>query len=580
MPVKFYPSKPIDLLEKFITHDDGTPLRGEIDIYRKLHTDLSQSKHEWHVWHDLKLPKHSEVVNDYNKTSAQLDFLILSKFGILVLEVKGGHISFKENAFYYGRNFENKMPQDPFRQAEGYKFSLKDTVLNSLGKCFFCHAVAFPHMDYPFESKIHDGNILWTKFTSTNYNHSLENFIESVFEHSIMQHRRYNRIYPNLAQLEIDAARKILSPILNDSSKYDSINTLEWLQINNIEILEGLYKNNRIMIEGPPGSGKTTLAMAYIDKQIGKKGLYLCWNNLLMHYIKQLFEKRSSIEETEVTTFIRFLRNLNPEISLNSLLNLTEERFYDLLKASLSTLEAQGLLPSYDFIVIDEGQDVFDRGLDLLINKLCGYNRSGLSTGNALVLYDIDQSYTSTGRNLLEISDLLKEYFSHFKLNEVKRSAQNPDIRALAQVIFDAPQTLLNKNYMEGYKHIFIRRFNNLEEVKKYIVAGVLTQIRTGNSSLRGGQCVLLLESVLLKETFRDELGMNYWLTIKDVEELNEHNILDKGNKLRYTSILKFKGLEKENVFLVITEPNDRNKYELYVGITRAINNLEILIVA
>jgi hypothetical protein len=72
---------------------------------------------------------------------------------------------------------------------------------------------------------------------------------------------------------------------------------------------------------------------------------------------------------------------------------------------------------------------------------------------------------------------------------------------------------------------------------------------------------------------------MNYELTIKDVEELNESNISDTANKLRYTSILKYKGLEKKNVYLIITEPSELNKYEIFVGITRAIYNLEINIV-
>jgi len=73
---------------------------------------------------------------------------------------------------------------------------------------------------------------------------------------------------------------------------------------------------------------------------------------------------------------------------------------------------------------------------------------------------------------------------------------------------------------------------------------------------------------------------MKYELMIKDVEEITENNIADTANKLRYTSILKFKGLEKKNVFLVISEPSEINKYEIFVGITRAMLNVEINIIA
>ena len=43
MPVKFHPNNPIDALETIIVKEDGSPLRGEIDIYRQLWNDLNQS---------------------------------------------------------------------------------------------------------------------------------------------------------------------------------------------------------------------------------------------------------------------------------------------------------------------------------------------------------------------------------------------------------------------------------------------------------------------------------------------------------------------------------------------------------
>jgi hypothetical protein len=40
MPVKFHPNNPIDALETIIVKEDGSPLRGKIDIYRQLWNDL------------------------------------------------------------------------------------------------------------------------------------------------------------------------------------------------------------------------------------------------------------------------------------------------------------------------------------------------------------------------------------------------------------------------------------------------------------------------------------------------------------------------------------------------------------
>lgn len=581
MPVTFHPHKPLELLEKFVVKEDGTALHGEIDVYRQLHEDLSKSSTEWHVWHDLKLPTHSDAKNFYQKSSCQIDFVILSKSGVLVLEVKGGPVSIKENTFYYGKQFKetDKLAQDPFRQAEGYKYTLKDKVFNNLGKILICHAVALPHVDYPVESKIFDSSILWSKYKSNDYERSIEKFINSVFECNKENHKKYFRIYSDLHPKEVDAIRRTLSPLITDRSKYESTTTLEWLNISNLEILEGLSKNNRIMIEGAPGTGKTTLAKAFIDAQIGKRGIYLCWNNFLMHFTKKVLSERKDPGEIHVTTVTRFLNELDSKLEYKNLFNLSEGQYYETVKNTLESLENDSKLPNFDYMVVDEGQDVFDRGIDLLINKLCGYNKHGLSNGTALILYDIDQSYTGTGRNVSEIADLLSEYFSHFKLHDIKRCAQCAGIKTVSSKVFENPKILLDENFTGSLSNVAITRHKTLQSVKKYVVNSILTPMRDTNSSLRGGDCILLSESILLKDTYLDEPGLKYWLTIKDVEELKDVNVSDNSNTLRYTSILKFKGLEKSNVFMVVRVPSDLNKYELYVGVTRAICNLEIMIV-
>jgi DNA polymerase III delta prime subunit len=579
MPVTFHPNNPIDALERIITKEDGSPLYGEINVYRKLWSDLSSSNLDWEVWHDLKLPEHSDNYNYYKKTSAQIDFVILSKLGVIIIEVKGGPISTMDNIFYYGKNFETKMKQNPFKQAEGYKFTIKDKILNNVKRCFFCEVVAFPHVDYPFESKLFDSNLLWTNYTAPFYDNSIEKFIVRAVEYSKVKHQKHFRNYNNLSPKEYDSIKKVLSPLISDRNQKKSINTLEWLGIQNIEILEGLYKNARIMIEGPPGSGKTTIAKAFIDKQQNKNGIYLCWNNLLMYHTKSVLEERNLANNVEVTTFFRFFKKLIPNYSYNDLISMSEDDFYEMVKNTIYKLEVEDKLIPYDFIVIDEAQDFFDRGLDVFISKFSGFNGQGLNNGNSLILYDIDQSYAMSGRNVAEIADLMTEYYSHYKLNEVKRSAQNPDIRKLASEVLENLEIISNQAFEKDNSEIKVFQHNSLLEVKKHILKNILTPIRETGSSLIGKDCVVLIESTFLRGSYKAGEDLRELLIIKDVEELDENNIADTANKLRYTSILKFKGLEKKNVFLVISEPTELNKYEVFVGLTRAMLNVEINIV-
>jgi DNA polymerase III delta prime subunit len=579
MPVRFHPNNPIDALETIIVKDDGSPLRGEIEIYRQLWNDLSKSSLDWDIWHDLKLPEHSDNFNYYKKTSSQIDFLILCKYGLLVLEVKGGSISTKDNTFFYGKHFETPIKQNPFKQAEGYKYTLKDNILNNIKGCFFCEAAAFPHVDYPFDSKLIDKKLLWTSFIAKDYDGSIEKFLLNVFEYSKNKHKKHFRIYEDITPKEYVSIKKILSPIIGDRNQINTINTLEWLGIQNIEILEGLYKNPRIMIEGPPGCGKTTIAKAFIDKQHNKNGIYLCWNNLLMHYTKSLLTDRQLSSNIEVTTYFRFFQKHNPSIDYKKLSSMSEDEFYDMVKDTIQKLEKNDKLKPYDFIVIDEAQDLLDRGLDLFINKFSGFNGQGLLNGNSFILFDIDQSYSSSGRNVSEIADLLTEYYCHFKINEVKRSSQNPDIRKLSSEILEHPEILKDEKFEEWFPNIEIKRHRNLQDVKSHIVKSVLTPIRETNSSLKGQDCIILIESTFLRGDYKGKEDLRELLIIKDVEELTETNVGDTANKLRYSSILKFKGLEKKNVFLVISNPSELNKYEIFVGVTRSILNIEINIV-
>lgn len=579
MPVKFHPNNPVSKLEEIIIKENGNPLWGEIDIYKKINEDLSKSDLDWDVWHDLKLPQHSDNCNYYKKTSAQIDFLILCKYGMIVLEVKGGSVSTKDNIFYYDKIYQDRIKQNPFKQAEGYKFTLKDNILNNFKDCFFCYVVAFPHVDYPFETILIDNKLLWTKYTASNYDNSIESFLISALNYSKNKHLKHFRTYNDITPKQLISIQQTLSPTIADRNHTNTINRLEWLGINNIEILEGLYKNSRIMIEGPPGSGKTTIAKAFIDMQGNKKGIYICWNDLLIHYMKSVLNDRLKSNNLEVTTFFKFILKHNTNIGYNQLINYNEQDFYKLVKKTISRLEIDENTNSYSYIVIDEAQDTFDRGIDLFINSFSGYNGNGLTNGNSLILYDIDQSYSYYNRDVSVIADLMTKYYSHFKLSEIKRSSQNPDIRKLAIKILDQYNILSDDNFNNNFPNIPINYFQNLIDLKNHIVKKILTPIRDKKSSLYGRDCIILIESTFLKGQYRGNENLKELLIIRDIDELTNENINDSENKLKYTSILKYKGLEKKNVYLIISKPCERNNYELYIGITRAILNLEINIV-
>ena len=90
MPIHFLNNYPANSLGRSIKKKDGTPLHGEIWLYKQF---LNINEYNllpdetWYLKHDYNLAQHPAC---RGKVEGQIDFLLLSKYGVLVIEVKGG----------------------------------------------------------------------------------------------------------------------------------------------------------------------------------------------------------------------------------------------------------------------------------------------------------------------------------------------------------------------------------------------------------------------------------------------------------------------------------------------------------
>ena len=63
-----------------------------------------------------------------------------------------------------------------------------------------------------------------------------------------------------------------------------------------------------------------------------------------------------------------------------------------------------------------------------------------------------------------------------------------------------------------------------------------------------------------------------------ELEELIDNNINIPSPKIRFTTPIKYRGLENKSVYLITNELNEKSKVQNYVAVTRAMDAVKIIL--
>lgn len=567
-------------LEAIITQNDGKPLYGEIEMFRRIYQDCSNSDYTWHFWHDLRLP-----VSVKKQHEIQIDFLLVCEKGVIVVEVKGGLVGIYQGIYYYEVSRERTfMDRTPFDQARDYMQALIDNRIVSSSQLFIDTVCAFPHtrMEHTSDNPNSDlGYKLWSKIQQDNTNSSFADFCINVLERD---KNKYGRTRPDLTPKEVEVAIHSLLFNFADRSRnvysergLDAI--LERLKIDNLSTFNSLKKNERVFIEGGPGTGKTTIAKAYIEKYHTLRGLYLCWNKLLEAKIRNEVWQ-AGLPNCRVEQFASFVfslqsNNSTEQISLEDILTGGAQDKLDKMFAHFR--ERVDFTP-FDYIIIDEAQDVLDKGAIPLLNTLTSITSDGISTGRYLVFYDTEQGYKSESRRIEEIADVVALNGARFELDVNKRVPNNKEIVSYAKQLMAgvSVKDLFEKIQEDSYDSTRVFFFDGAKQLIKHI-NGIKNSIR--EHSHDWNDYVLLADSsTKCEQSSGNEKLYDRIATVEGIKELSPRNICLNTSELPFTSILTYKGLESKHVILIINGRVDINAFELYIGMTRAIIDLQILV--
>lgn len=385
--------------------------KGEQYVYNLLKAEYGDSE-QTSIFHEVRIQKTIEKNREY-----EIDFVVANSKYIVCIEVKGGNIQFDAENNQWTQN--GHILSSPVEQAIDNKHAFVSRFRSDLSEIQVYWAVCFPDVSVIGElpTQADDINVIDSaKLTYINeYFKSVESVAYSARRSDPFPSRNANY-----------ALRRILGSLTRGfgfepsiQSRLESNATVfaELLE-QQLEIVEGLEENSKLMIKGNAGTGKSLVGLHQLFRryELNEKVLFLTFNRELAKNFSYLVKRDFSVrenEELEITNFHSIARKVITEFCPGwwESLNEKDEDFWELEVPSKldECLPASNYI--YDFIVIDEAQDFVDIWLDPIMKLLSPQGKISLLMDGKQDIYKRASRFIDAG-------------FTSFRLERVIRSSR------------------------------------------------------------------------------------------------------------------------------------------------------------
>ncbi|REJ20992.1 MAG: nuclease [Bacillaceae bacterium] len=434
---------------------------------------------------------------------------------------------------------------------------------------------------------------------------SEENLMEKILNMFIVPYR----LRTPLSKEEIDAIRYHLFPEVRISAEFKppvpyqdqlllSLHDIKAMDLHQENLAKQIGDKNRL-IRGVAGSGKT-LILASRAKLLAKqhpdwKILILCYNISLAQGIRQMIHHMLN-EPDSLFDFDFTKEDGNAEAKWDHIIvrNFHEWLKYDLkiterqIPSILEKLEKnEAILPMYDAILIDEGQD-FESEWLALISKLLNPDTQSLLLveDRAQTIYKRKRSYLQdmglsfqgrskilniNYRNTAQIVKFAWDFYrTHSVLkNKVAHREFEGEIIAPQSTRRKGPEPgIFKANNFAQEMNMVVRQIQKLHEEKKVPYSEILILYRVKRTHRQN-----MIDTI--KRSLEQGQIPYYWLT---EDETAKRKFSRDDNTVKISTIESSKGLDFQAVFIVnvdnmpfpLEEDKEREVSLLYIGMTRA----------
>lgn len=323
--------------------------------------------------HSLNLAEHAY------KRVGEIDFVVLIAGCVLVLEVKGGGVSFQNGIWRFRDRYgvDHRKSEGPFDQARSGMFALEERVRQELGdeladSLVFGFAVVMTDTSFRIRS-VEWSDEMIADIDDLRGAADLTKFIERLARYWRYKARK---AVPGARIATTDQVAGVLRPNFDRvpslqhradalDAKSERLTNEQYARIDLIE------ENSRILLSGGAGTGKTFLAteLAKRHARNGSRVLFVTSGEMLAAFT------RSRISHPSVVV--------------------------------MTVSEIADFPDKYDVLVVDEGQDVLNfPNLD----RLDGTLKGGLANGTWRIFFDANKQTGLLGSFEIESVEMLRSY--------------------------------------------------------------------------------------------------------------------------------------------------------------------------
>lgn len=363
-----------------------TESNAELVLFKRLRDDCPD---DWVILHSLGLSGHRR------KPWAEADFVIVSSLGVLVIEVKGGHIERRERLWFTNGK---QLKESPFEQAAGAAAALANDLhaaLPETRRAIIGHAVAFPDVTFAPEGPDINSEVIYDE---RDLAQPISRWAEEVLEY--WKQRLSGEGKSPKHGLSKDAMSATVERIAMDFELQASLrSTLKGVNDDLIRSTDGqrvvmaeFADNLRMIVSGGAGTGKTWLAVDECQRlaRDGKRVLLTCYSKGLARYLSEITVDNPSI-------YVEHFHGMTTRLIKEAGLSLPDaappalfDRFHP--EVAMEALAQRDQPWIFDALVVDEAQDLLgESGLDLLDMLVVG----GISDGTWRVFRDQRQDIFS-----------------------------------------------------------------------------------------------------------------------------------------------------------------------------------------